>query len=82
MHVNAQETRLFCRALQGLWIHYRCSNLVQDLLIAQYEAHNASADVAALHQLYDAMTKENCDIQNKVVPVSEVAKSKANTSHV
>ena len=34
---------------------YRQESLVQDLLMTQYDAHNASADMAALHQLYDAM---------------------------
>ena len=46
---------------------YRQESLVQDLLKTQYDAHNASADMAALQQLYDAMPQEYCDIENKVV---------------
>ena len=39
---------------------YRQESLVQDLIMTQYNAQNASADLAALHQLYDAMPQEYC----------------------
>ena len=51
---------------------YRQESLVQDLLMTQYDAHNASADVAALHQLYDAMPQEYCGIENKIVLVEKM----------
>ena len=33
---------------------------------------NASADVAALHQLYDTMPQEYCGIENKIVLVEKI----------
>ena len=47
-------------------------SLVQDLLMTQYDVHNASADMAALHHLYDAMPQEYCDIENKIVLVEKI----------
>ena len=55
---------------------YRQESLMQDLLKTQYDAHSASADMAALHQLYDAMPQVYCDIEIKVVPVEKIKVAK------